>query len=89
MTTWLAELGEERLAQLLSRRPDATAGSTPRNLRELAQRLTHPRLVAAVLDEVPTPLRQVSEALLFLGDPRSEVALRELLDGRDRTTMQR
>jgi Helicase conserved C-terminal domain len=80
MTTWLAQLGEDRLEQLLSRRPDATAGSAPRNLRQLAQRLAHPQLIAAVLDAAPTPLRQASEALLFLSDPRTEAELRELLE---------
>ena len=84
MTSWLAALDEEELAAVLSRRPAATAGSIPRTLDELAQRLGHPHSVEAVLDAVPTPLRQVSEALLALRAPRTEAGLRNLLE-RQRT----
>ena len=80
MTSWLAALDGDGLAAVLSRRPDATAGSIPRTLDELGQRLGHPRSVERVLEAVPTPLRQVSEALLALREPRTEADLRALLE---------
>lgn len=83
LTSWLAALDEARLERVLSRRPDATAGSIPRNLNELGQRLGHPQSVAMILDAAPSPLRQVSEALLALSTPRTEARLRKLLERRE------
>ncbi len=89
LTSWLAALDEARLARVLSRRPDATAGSIPRNLSELAQRLCHPDSVAAVLDAAPTPLRQVSEALVALGTPAPRPGCGICWYAPSRTTMAR
>lgn len=82
---WLRTLDEDRLARVLTHRPDALAAPWPRRLDTLAQRLTNGFAVMAALRTLPLPCLQLAEACLvltrptadrlaeFLGAPRADV----------------
>ncbi|GAA4517834.1 helicase-associated domain-containing protein [Nonomuraea ferruginea] len=82
---WLRTLDEDRLARVLTHRPDALAAPWPRRLDTLAQRLSNGFAVMEALRVLPLPCLQLAEACLvltrptaerlagFLGAPRAEV----------------
>jgi hypothetical protein len=59
---WLRRLGDERLAGVLGRRPEA-ATPAPASLAELAVRLSEPATVVAALRRLVLPSVQVAETL--------------------------
>lgn len=67
--TWLAGLPADRLAEILTRRPDALAQPVPGTLRELADRLQSRPSVGAAFHGLPLPAVQVIEALQSFGPP--------------------
>jgi hypothetical protein len=67
--TWLGTLGPERLAEILTRRPDAAYQPLPRNLSELAERLQNRMSVAAAFNGLPRPAVQLIEAMQAFGGP--------------------
>ncbi|HET8661494.1 MAG TPA: helicase C-terminal domain-containing protein [Micromonosporaceae bacterium] len=69
LSAWLGTLTAERLAEVLSRRSDATASPVPRTVGELAERLQSRESVTIVLQALPLPAAQVIEALQALGGP--------------------
>lgn len=76
---WLRQLGPDGLADLLRRRPDAMAVPAPVSLGELAERLSTPRSLAAVLRRLNRPTLQVAEALAALGGRAGRPVLDRLL----------
>lgn len=86
MAGWLATVGEQELALLLAERPDVLGDPEPRNVAELADRLSTPYSVVDLLRAAPRPVLQVCEALLVLGEPRRRPDLVGLLDNGDGVT---
>ena len=78
---WLAGLAEQELAGLLAARPDAMAAPAPLTLGELAERLSLPHGVQAVLVDVHLPSLQMLEAIAALGDGAAQPDVAALLDG--------
>ncbi|MGI5270541.1 helicase-associated domain-containing protein [Nonomuraea sp. CA-218870] len=66
---WLRTLDEDRLARVLTHRPDALAAPWPRRLDTLAQRLSNGFAVMAALRALPLPCLQLAEACLVLNRP--------------------
>jgi len=66
LARWLATLDPERLAEIVARRPEAAAAPAPRNLLELADRLSARTSVAEAFRPLPEPGVQVIEALQAL-----------------------
>ena len=75
---WLRGLGEDGLAGLLTRRPEA-ATPPPESLVALAQRLMKPGTVIAAMRRLNRPTLQVGEALAALGAPVPRATLVALL----------
>src|SRR5690606_9027169 len=69
---WLRTLDEDRLARVLTHRPDALAAPWPRRLDTLAQRLTNGFAVMEALRRLPLPCLQLAEACLVLTRPTAE-----------------
>ncbi|GII90064.1 helicase-associated domain-containing protein [Sinosporangium siamense] len=65
---WLRTLDEERLARVLTHRPDALTPPWPRRLDTLAQRLGSGPAALAALRELPLPCLEIAEARSALGD---------------------
>ncbi|MFI6175869.1 helicase-associated domain-containing protein [Nonomuraea sp. NPDC051191] len=61
---WLAGLGRERLAEVLTSRPDVLRPVPPRRLVELAERLDAPESVHLALSRTPLPCLLLTEAIL-------------------------
>jgi hypothetical protein len=78
---WLRSLGEDGLAALLERRPEAMAAPAPVALSELAERLAHPAAVVAALRRLDRPTLQVAEAVAALGGEQVATAEAERLLG--------
>ncbi len=76
---WLGALDAPALEQLIALRPDATLGAPVQDMADLAERLSHPASVAAVVHEIPTPALQALDALAALGVSASEQRLADLL----------
>jgi len=76
----LAGLGEERLAAVLARRPDARSLPVPTSLGQLADRLSTRRSVEAALADLPLPAVQLTEVLQVVGDGAGRGALARLID---------
>jgi Helicase conserved C-terminal domain/WYL domain len=78
LARWLATLDPERLAEIVTRRPEAAAAPAPRNLVELADRLSSRTSVADAFRPLPEPGVQVIEALqaLLEGTPEGTDAAR-------------
>ncbi|BCB84244.1 hypothetical protein [Phytohabitans suffuscus] len=76
---WLRRLGEDGLADLLRRRPEAMAVPPPVSLGELAERLATPAATVAALRRLDRPALQVAEALTALGGQAGRPALDRLL----------
>ncbi|WP_163506841.1 helicase-associated domain-containing protein [Fodinicola acaciae] len=74
----LRRLGEDGLAELLRRRPDA-ADPAPDSLLALANHLQHPNSVVRALQRLDLPTIQVCEALAALGSEPSVKELARLL----------
>jgi len=78
--TWLGTLTAERLAEVLTRRPDAAHQPLPRNLSELAERLQNRMSVVAAFNGLPRPAVQLVEVMQAFGGPVvSRVQLSEAL----------
>lgn len=78
---WLASLGPEQIAGLLTLRPDVVGPPAPHDLAELAARLDDPHALAAALQTANLPSLQAVEALQALGGHSSRAVLRDFLDG--------
>jgi Helicase conserved C-terminal domain len=78
----LRKLGEERLIELLRRRPDA-ADPALKSLGQLAARLADPMSVVAALRRLDLPTLQVAEAIAALGGRTDRPALDRLLGAID------
>jgi hypothetical protein len=65
-TRWLGGLDAEQLADILARRPDASAPPTPGDLAELAERLFAEDSVAAAFATMVLPAIQLIEAMQAL-----------------------
>jgi hypothetical protein len=76
---WLRRLGEDGLAALLRRRPEAVAGLAPVSLGELAERLSAPSATVTALRRLDRPTLQVAEAMAALGGRTDRPALDRLL----------
>jgi Helicase conserved C-terminal domain len=76
---WLRRLGQDGLAELLRRRPEALAAPAPVSLGELAERLATPGATVAALRRLARPTLQVAEALAALGGRAERPALDRLL----------
>lgn len=85
----LASLDAQRLAHLLSVRPEVLWQPLPRNLGELAERLERPHSVAAVLQSAPLPCLQLAEAIQALGGVTSRHELAGFLDNGDDARLDR
>ena len=72
--SWLTSLDEERLTDLLRRRPEARRGSAAGDLSAVESRLAQPHDIAAALLEQPRPALQVLTAVLLHG---GEVSVRQ------------
>ncbi|HZN16777.1 MAG TPA: helicase C-terminal domain-containing protein [Micromonosporaceae bacterium] len=83
LSTWLGTLTAEQLADVLSRRPDATVPPAPQTLGELATRLQSRESVSIAFRALPLPAVQVIEALQALGGP--SVARQRLAETLGRT----
>ncbi len=81
---WLGSLDAEDLAGLLARRPDATTDRVPRDLGELADRLTQRIGVLETLGGLPLPAVELLEGLQALTPASAEPLDR---DGIDRTRL--
>ena len=75
---WLRALGEDRLAGLLTHRPEVTTPA-PSSLSELAARLSDPTSVLAALRRLVLPSAQVAEAIAALPAPADRPSLDRLL----------
>jgi len=64
--SWLRGLGKDRLAEVLTRRPEA-AMPAPGSLNQLAERLTNAESVVAAMRRLNRATLQVAEALAALG----------------------
>jgi len=62
----LRALDEDGLTAVLVRRPDAVRGLPPADLDELAERLSHPRLIVHALTDVTLPHLQLLQAACSL-----------------------
>lgn len=85
---WLRGLGEDGLAALLRRRPEALAAPVPADLAELADRLDTPASVLAALRRLDRPTLQVAEAIAALGGHADQATLERLLGAADPETAQ-
>lgn len=63
----LRNLGENGLTDVLDLRPDVLVPEPPRNLAELAARLSHPFSLTAAMRSFSLPVLQVAEALAAIG----------------------
>ena len=80
--SWLTSLDEERLADLLRRRPEALRGSAAVDLAAVESRLAQPHDIAAALLEQPRPALQVLTAVLLQGGHVSVGQCAAALEGR-------
>lgn len=80
---WLRGLGEDGLAALLARRPEALAAPVPLSLTELVERLAMPASVVAAMRRLDRPTLQVAEAIAALGGRTDRSALDRLLGAPD------
>ncbi|MFL6127545.1 MAG: helicase-associated domain-containing protein [Mycobacteriales bacterium] len=79
---WLRALGEEDLAALLKRRPEAVVPPVPACLSELAERLDEPYAVVGAMRRLDRPTLQVAEVVAALGGQDVDrAAVLGLLDG--------
>ncbi|MGK5114934.1 helicase-associated domain-containing protein [Geodermatophilus sp. CPCC 205506] len=76
---WLGTFSRAELTELLTARPDLVAGYPPRTLWGLAGRICHAASVAAAVDDLRLPERQVWEAVRALGERRRRPDLDDLL----------
>ena len=67
LKAWLAGLGRDELEHLLNFRPDVLRGTPVADLDDLADRLVHPYSAMGALVNLPTPSREVLEALVAMG----------------------
>lgn len=87
---WLRGLGEDGLAALLERRPEALAAPVPGALSEVAERLDESSSVLAVMRRLSLPTVQVAEVVAALGGTAVERAgVWRLLDPARRPEVQR
>ena len=75
----LRRLDPAGVAALLELRPDVLWRPEPRDLRDLAERLSEPDGIAGVLSDLPVPSAQLCEALSALGGRTSLTELAALL----------
>lgn len=79
---WLRALGQDGLAALLERRPEAAGPPVPVALSELAERLDEPYAVLGAMRRLDRPTLQVAEVIAALGgEDVDRAALVALLDG--------
>jgi hypothetical protein len=84
---WLRSLGEDRLAMVLTRRPEVLQ-PPPTSLSMLATRLQHVGAVSAAMRRMNKPTIQVAEALAALGGTVHRDDLSRLLGGPDPAVLQ-
>jgi len=85
---WLRALGEDRLADLLARRPEVMTPA-PSSLTELALRLSDAASVLAALRRLVLPSVQVAEAVAALSARTDRPALDRLLGAAEPTAVDR
>jgi XPB/Ssl2-like helicase family protein/WYL domain-containing protein len=79
LTSWLASLDPERLAEIILRRPEIGAPPAPTNLADLAERLSARLTVARTFRQLCAPAIQLIEAAQsLLTDDGAGVPLKEL-----------
>ncbi len=79
---WLRRLGDERLARLLTRRPEA-ATPAPKSMTQLAHRLQQPSTVIDAMRRLDLPTIEVAEAIAALSGETDRSTLDRLLGATD------
>jgi len=88
MSRWLRSLGPAELEGIIVRRPESTAAPVPRDLGDLAGRLSQHHHVSAAIHTLCAPavqLLEAAQALLSPGDDAVDRAALAALVGRDAT----